>query len=58
MDEPVKGSCMDIEKDYFRLNEAPDPSSVRPPAVLRKSLENVKRCVRARQWPGCVTIAW
>lgn len=34
---------MDIEKDYFRLNEAPDPASVRPPAVLRKSLDNVKR---------------
>ena len=36
---------MDIEKDYYRLNEAPDPSIVRPLEVLQKSLENVKQYV-------------
>ncbi|EPB73843.1 hypothetical protein ANCCEY_07062 [Ancylostoma ceylanicum] len=42
----VKGTCQNIEKSFFRLTTAPDPSQVRPPDVLEKSLENVKNKYR------------
>ncbi|RCN51240.1 SAC3/GANP family protein [Ancylostoma caninum] len=42
----VKGTCQNIEKSFFRLTAAPDPSQVRPPDVLEKSLENVKNKYR------------
>jgi hypothetical protein len=37
----LKGTCKNIEKSYFRLTSAPDPSSVRPEPVLRKALHRL-----------------
>lgn len=34
----VKGTSQELEKDYLRLTEAPDPTSVRPESVLKKSV--------------------
>lgn len=40
--EPVKGTCTDLEKDYFRLTSAPDPSAVRPEPVLKSAVQRLK----------------
>ena len=37
----VVGCCTDLEKRFFRLTSAPDPNLIRPPEVLRRSLELV-----------------
>lgn len=40
---PVVGLCQDLEKRYFRLTSAPNPASVRPLAVLERTLEHLKK---------------
>ncbi|KAJ1450854.1 SAC3/GANP/Nin1/mts3/eIF-3 p25 family-domain-containing protein [Pelagophyceae sp. CCMP2097] len=52
--EPVKGTCTDLEKDYFRLTSAPDPTTVRPAAVLAAALAALKAKWRA----GNVEYLW
>lgn len=39
----IKGTCTQIEKTYFRLTSAPDPSEVRPEPVLRQTLAMLKQ---------------
>ena len=39
----VRGTCTDLEKEYFRLTSAPDPSTVRPEPVLIQSLNHLKQ---------------
>ena len=43
----VQGSCLSLEKKYFRLTGPPDPSAVRPPHVLQAALDRVVRMYRA-----------
>ncbi|CAK4032001.1 Hypothetical predicted protein [Lecanosticta acicola] len=38
---PIIGTCQILEKSYFRLTAPPNPSTVRPPAVLEKALEAI-----------------
>ena len=40
---PVVGTCQELEKRYLRLTAAPKPSQVRPPLILRQTLELLKR---------------
>lgn len=40
--KPIVGTCQVLEKEYFRLNEIPDPNSVRPLPVLKKALDRLK----------------
>lgn len=36
--KPIIGTCTDLEKNYFRMIDTPDPSEVRPEYILKKSL--------------------
>lgn len=40
---PLVGRCEDLEKNYFRLTSAPNPDTIRPLLVLRKTLEHLKK---------------
>ncbi|KAH8593519.1 SAC3/GANP/Nin1/mts3/eIF-3 p25 family-domain-containing protein [Bisporella sp. PMI_857] len=40
---PVVGTCQTLEKRYFRLTSAPNPSHVRPEYILKESLELLKK---------------
>ena len=35
----IKGTCLTLEKTYFRLTSAPDPADVRPEEVLTRAIE-------------------
>ena len=48
-DVTVVGTCTDLEKEYFRLNEAPHPSTVRPEAVLRQALHRLKSRLASKE---------
>ncbi|ORX49268.1 hypothetical protein BCR36DRAFT_397871 [Piromyces finnis] len=41
--DTLVGTCQDLEKNYLRLTSAPDPATVRPLSVLRKTLEFLKK---------------
>jgi len=41
--QAVVGTCLVVEKSYFRLIGPPDPAEVRPEPVLRAALELVQR---------------
>lgn len=43
----VQGSCLSLEKKYFRLTGPPDPRAVRPPHVLNAALARVVKLYRA-----------
>lgn len=40
---PVVGRCPTLEKQYFRLTAAPNPDHVRPLAILKQTLELLKK---------------
>lgn len=42
-DGPVVGTCQALEKPYFRLTAAPKADKVRPPYILRQTLELLKK---------------
>ena len=42
----VKGTMQELEKSYFRLTSAPDPSTVRPESVLRRAYERLIHLLR------------
>eukprot|EP00965_Chrysotila_dentata_P240070 6203483-Pleurochrysis_carterae.AAC.1 len=42
LDFTVVGTCQVLEKKYLRLTSAPDPRTVRPEPVLRKSIELIR----------------
>lgn len=39
----IIGTLTSLEKPYFRLTKPPSPAEVRPTAVLKKSLEHIKK---------------
>ncbi|KAK4098313.1 hypothetical protein N658DRAFT_518078 [Parathielavia hyrcaniae] len=43
LDGPVVGTCQTLEKRFLRLTAAPKPSQVRPPYILRQTLELLKK---------------
>lgn len=40
---PIVGRCQNLEKNYFRLTAPPNPDTVRPLPVLRKTLDLLKK---------------
>jgi len=49
----IVGTCSDLEKNYFRLTTAPDPSTIRPQHILQKSLDLVKQKWKTSQNYRC-----
>ena len=45
----LQGTSQAIEKSYFRLTSAPDPSTVRPEPVLARALQRLVGLVQAKQ---------
>ena len=43
------GTCQTLEKPYFRLTSAPDPSEVRPEEILEQSLKLMSKKWKKRQ---------
>lgn len=41
LDQAIVGTCQNLEKQYLRLTSAPDPSTVRPLDVLKRSLDKI-----------------
>ncbi|CAI2185911.1 514_t:CDS:10 [Funneliformis geosporum] len=51
LDYTIVGTCQNLEKSYLRLTSAPDPSTVRPKRILKKTLEFLKeRWVREENY--------
>lgn len=48
-DMTVKGTCQNIEKSYFRLTSAPDPSDVRPEEILNLALKMISKKWKNRE---------
>ncbi|KAI8991990.1 nuclear export factor [Mycotypha africana] len=42
LNQPVVGTCTKLEKNYLRLTSAPDPTTVRPLEILKKTLKLLK----------------
>jgi hypothetical protein len=42
----IKGTCQELEKSYYRLTSAPDPSTVRSEGVLRHAYARLVRMLR------------
>ena len=38
----IKGTCMTVEKNYYRLTSEPDPAKVRPEPVMKQALKLLK----------------
>lgn len=51
--QTIVGTSRQLEKPYLRLTSAPDPRTVRPLAVLRQTLEHLKR-----KWRSENNYAW
>merc|ERR1711939_44361 len=52
-EQTIVGTSRQLEKPYLRLTSAPDPRTVRPLAVLRQTLEHLKR-----KWRSEGNYAW
>ncbi|KAI2087637.1 hypothetical protein LOZ36_002622 [Ophidiomyces ophidiicola] len=44
---PIIGRCQNLEKNYFRLTAPPNPDTVRPLPILKKTLDLLKKKWRA-----------
>ena len=55
VDYTVVGTCQELEKKYLRLTSAPDPRTVRPEPVLRKTLEHIRNRIAAFELDGSET---